>query len=499
MPKILTLLAFSLVFASVAQPVSAQTSCPTTPASSNSATFTVVVPQDSTYTFWGRMITPDAQNNSFFIQIDGNCAMIVGDSAAIPANQFTWVNYQNGDQANPITTSLTAGTHTITLTEREGGVGVDTLFFTDTPCIPTGLGTNCQGYVTATPAPPTNTPIPSPTPLACTTSSTAWKNTSIAQQTRTFTTTFTATPNNANMDGVLGLSNGAADAYTDLAASVRFNNTGFIDVRNAGSYQAATSYAYTPGTAYTFRMEVNIATRRYSVYVKQGAAAETLLANNFAFRTEQASVTQLNNFAVISSIGTMNQCSLAVVQPTPTPTPTPAPPTATPLPTNTPTPTPPTQTYTLNPIADSYVNASATGTNYGTTTIMNVDSSPVNIGYLKFDLTPLAGKTIVSATFRIRTGTDNSTNQQRIKPVSNTSWTETGIKYNNRPSLGSTTLGTINSNGATNAWQQVNLTSTVASNVGRVFSLGIDSSGSNNIWLWSRESTSKPELVIQAR
>lgn len=314
-------------------PSEAQISCPVTPASSNSATFNITIPVDSTYTFWGRMIAPNASNNSLFLQVDGGCAIVVGDSATIPANQLTWVNYKDGNTASPISMNLTAGAHTIVLTERESGVGIDTLFFTDTTCVPTGFGNNCQGFVTPTPVPPTNTPIPSPTPL----------------------------------------------------------------------------------------------------------------------------------------------------------------------PTNTPTPTPTTQTYTLNPIADSYVNANSSGSNYGTRTTMIVDSSPVNVGYLKFDLTSLAGKTIVSANLRLRTGTDGSSNQQRVKSVSSTTWTETGIKYSNRPSLSSTVLGTINSNSVTNAWQQVSLTSTVAANTGRIFSLGIDSNGSNSITFSTRESTSKPELIIQAR
>lgn len=297
----------------------AQTSCPVTPTSPNTVSFTATIPVSGTYTVWNRLIASDTTNNSFFLQVDGGCAIVVGDGSTIPANQFTWVNFQDGNTASPISITLSAGTHTVLITEREGGVGVDTLFFTDTPCIPTGFGDNCQGFVTATPAP-----------------------------------------------------------------------------------------------------------------------------------------------------------------------------------TNAPTPTPNVQTYTLNPIADSYVSSKSSNKNYGTTNILNVDGNPVNIAYLKFDLTPLAGKRIISANLRIRTSTDTSTNQQRIKSVSNTTWGETTIKYKNRPTVSNTVLGTINTSGAANTWQVVPLSS-IASEAGKVFSLAIDTSGSDNIWFFTRESTSKPKLVIQAQ
>ena len=40
---------------------------------------------------------------------------------------------------------------------------------------------------------------------------------------------------------------------------------------------------------------------------------------------------------------------------------------------------------------------------FGTGTAAWVDNSPVNIGYLKFDLSPYAGKTITAATLKVRT------------------------------------------------------------------------------------------------
>src|SRR5207245_1164673 len=55
------------------------------------------------------------------------------------------------------------------------------------------------------------------------TSAGAWQNGPIATQTGSFEAQFDATPNSASMDGVVGLSNGAAAGWTGLAVIVRFN------------------------------------------------------------------------------------------------------------------------------------------------------------------------------------------------------------------------------------------------------------------------------------
>src|SRR6266480_2082152 len=74
----------------------------------------------------------------------------------------------------------------------------------------------------------------------CWTSAGAWQNVVIPSQTGAFEVQFDATPNTANMDGVVGLANGPAADYANLATIVRFNPTGTIDARNGGDYAAAT-------------------------------------------------------------------------------------------------------------------------------------------------------------------------------------------------------------------------------------------------------------------
>src|SRR6266699_3538713 len=147
---------------------------------------------------------------------------------------------------------------------------------------------------------------------SCVTSTAAWQNVAIPSQTGAFEVPFDATPSTANMDGVVGLANGPAADYTNLAPIVRFNPTGTIDARNGGDYAAATAIPYTPGTTYHFRLDVNLASHTYDIYVTPAGAVERLLGRNFAFRTEQAALSVLNNLGLYAKVGSATVCNPGV-------------------------------------------------------------------------------------------------------------------------------------------------------------------------------------------
>jgi hypothetical protein len=168
------------------------------------------------------------------------------------------------------------------------------------------------------------TATPTATPSSCSSVTSLWQNRSFSNQSGSFTVQFDATPGIGGMDGVVGFSNGSASAYTSLAASVRFNTSGNIDARNGGGYAAGATVPYSIGTSHHFRLVIDVATHRYSAYVRIGSGSEQSLASSYAFRTEQASVTQLNNMGTVASTGNMTVCNLSVqasLGPTPTPTP----------------------------------------------------------------------------------------------------------------------------------------------------------------------------------
>ncbi|AKT41002.1 hypothetical protein [Chondromyces crocatus] len=148
-------------------------------------------------------------------------------------------------------------------------------------------------------------PWPPDPPASCKVASTGvWTNTALATQTGTFTVTWNVTPSSSSIDGAVGLSRGAQTVWSGLAAIVLFDLSGRILVRNGATYQAATPFTYGGGQTYKVKMVVNVPNRKYSVYVQAPGGAETLLANQFSFRSEQTGASQLNNWTVVQDAGT---------------------------------------------------------------------------------------------------------------------------------------------------------------------------------------------------
>jgi hypothetical protein len=129
-------------------------------------------------------------------------------------------------------------------------------------------------------------------------------NSSFASQSGTFQAEWDAMPTASGMDGVMGLSNGAQTSFTGFACLIRFFTDGTIQVRNGGVYSADTTIPYSPGTMYHFRVAANVASHTYSVFVTASGGSEQSLASNYAFRTEQAGVTALNNDGIIVDTAT---------------------------------------------------------------------------------------------------------------------------------------------------------------------------------------------------
>src|SRR5581483_6018547 len=119
-----------------------------------------------------------------------------------------------------------------------------------------------------------------------------------SSQTGSFSVDFDASvslsPSNTNFS----LCQGNATAYSGCACMVRFNSSGTIDARNGGAFAATTSMPFSANTTYHIRMDVNVATHTYSAFVTAPGGSPVTIASNYAFRTEQASVTSLDTFDV---------------------------------------------------------------------------------------------------------------------------------------------------------------------------------------------------------
>jgi len=155
-----------------------------------------------------------------------------------------------------------------------------------------------------------------------------------------------------------------------------------------------------------------------------------------------------------------------------------------------------TQPTTLNPVADTYVDSSYPATNYGRTSPLKVALAPSSrISYFRFDLLALTGKTVSSATLRVYVY-NGATGAVNVKSVSDTSWTEDGVTYGNKPSLGSVIGGVSNPVGG--SWITVDVTAQVKAKLGQLISFAIDTSNVQGLLLDSREvGYNKPQLEIK--
>ena len=129
-------------------------------------------------------------------------------------------------------------------------------------------------------------------------------NRPMANQTDAFTVQYDATPSATPIDSVVGLSSGSQTTFGGFACLTRFNTDGNIDARNGGIYAAASVIPYVAGLTYSFRVVVNIPGHTYSVFVTPAGGTEQTVGADFVFRSEQSTVANLDNWAVITSSAT---------------------------------------------------------------------------------------------------------------------------------------------------------------------------------------------------
>jgi hypothetical protein len=193
---------------------------------------------------------------------------------------------------------------------------------------------------------------------------------------------------------------------------------------------------------------------------------------------------------------------------TPTRTPTAtntmaAPPTITPTRTNTPpstntptfTPTLPASSFTFLPIDDAYIASGSPTTNAGSATTLQVDNSPIKHILIKFNVSGLNGKHVTSAKLRFY-NVDPSSKGGDFYAVSDNSWQEGTITWNNAPAALTNLVGSIGSV-STGNWYEVDITSLIAGD--GTYSLRISSTSSDGADYSSKEGANPPQLVITAQ
>jgi hypothetical protein len=162
---------------------------------------------------------------------------------------------------------------------------------------------------------------------------------------------------------------------------------------------------------------------------------------------------------------------------------------------NAPPPPPPTQaTLTVLSSADAYTLKGFPSSNFGGGGTLLVDGSPVARTYLKFVVTGIGTRTVVSARLRLY-AVDPSDAGGRLHRVPTTTWGETTIKWSNAPAYDAAVIGAIGSV-VVNNWYEVDVKGQV--NGDGTVSFALESTSTNGADYRARESgsTTAPRLVI---
>lgn len=153
---------------------------------------------------------------------------------------------------------------------------------------------------------------------------------------------------------------------------------------------------------------------------------------------------------------------------------------------------PPPTLFTLNPVADSYVDASKPTSNFGTNSQLRTDTSPHLRSYLRFDVANLTGP-VTSATLRIAADSNLNAGYD-LHQVNDSGWFEGVINYENAPAVDAL-IGTSGP-AVVSLYNEFDVTGYV--NGEGSFSFALMPLSSTNLKLSSREGSAPPELIITA-
>ncbi len=154
-------------------------------------------------------------------------------------------------------------------------------------------------------------------------------------------------------------------------------------------------------------------------------------------------------------------------------------------------------TLVFNPVADAYVRTGSTS-NYGSATELRVKTSSTTYkSYFKFTLSGVGA--FDAAKLRLYV-LDATSIAGTVHAVSNdyagttTSWVENGIHGNNAPAITAPALGSLGST-SNGTWIEFDVTPAITGD--GTYSFALQSTSSNSGRYGSKESTNKPQLVLQ--
>ncbi|RQO66650.1 hypothetical protein DBR40_22515 [Pedobacter sp. KBW01] len=168
------------------------------------------------------------------------------------------------------------------------------------------------------------------------------------------------------------------------------------------------------------------------------------------------------------------------------------------------------QALAVNPVADAFVRdgifANANSGNSKNLDVSSDNWSFLRESYLRFDYSTFAGTAVNSAKIRVYASRVDA-NASRIVSVfglSNTTWGENNITWNNKPTESGTSLGSYTVNNTARAWYELDVTAYINSQLAlgkKIVSIKLVNQGAkgsgNLVTFNSREAASnKPELLL---
>ncbi len=161
--------------------------------------------------------------------------------------------------------------------------------------------------------------------------------------------------------------------------------------------------------------------------------------------------------------------------------------------TTTPPPAPPVGTV----IADTHTEATSATTNFGGATVFSADADSAKHAFLRVQVTGAAGRAISSARLRLTADSNSRASSDsggRIRAISNCTWTELGVTFNDEPALTGAVIQTLGAV-ARNQVVEFNLTSAIPGD--GTYCFAIDSTSDDGVDYRSREASSgRPQLLL---
>jgi mannan endo-1,4-beta-mannosidase len=158
-------------------------------------------------------------------------------------------------------------------------------------------------------------------------------------------------------------------------------------------------------------------------------------------------------------------------------------------------------TFTLVDVGDSYVDgANPNSTAGGPSLTLLANGYHYRVPFLRFDLGSLAGRTITSATLKVRTSTaagSGSAATFNIQYVASNTWNGATMSMNNSVPISTTRLGTLPAS-TSGTWNEASLTVAPLQGKGLVSMAIVNQQTTDGLVLYSKEGdpANVPQLVV---